>query len=141
MQSGLVMLFATACATSRPSSVPVVSAPSSLPSLALADELAPDTHDGIRGWFVTPRGLKGLRLHFEEQLGAKDAALAGEKAAHLVDSRALDAMAKSIKPLEFMARWGMPLGIGIGTALTVAFVGIVFAILKSLPAQLIQAAQ
>jgi hypothetical protein len=130
-----------ACSQNSPASVPVYAAPSTYPVLELQDEWADDEHHGIPGYFVTHKGLNGMLAGFELKLGEVHAELAGEKAAHKVTTRAFDAMAKSIKPLETMARWGVPIGIGIGFSVAAIFAGIVAAILKSLPAQFVQAAQ
>lgn len=117
-----------ACTGSSTASLPVLAAPSSLESVNVDDEVAPDEHGGITGVFITDRGIKAMLAGFKLELG--DMRLKFQRTAELLSMKTLeaDALLKHGKSLEFRAQWGLPIGVGLGVTAAAILIGIAAAI-------------
>ncbi len=111
------MLFATSCA----GSVLSASAPVAVDSLADVVAIAPGQCPGLDDHFaISTRGVRALLLSIRERETAHAVERAQFSGATRVAEARADAAEQGRESLEWRARWGIPIGAGVGMVVTAA---------------------
>lgn len=140
----LALVFA-ACAASSPASAPVVTGPSSVPTLRLTDEMAEDEHGGVHGVFISWRGFDALVFSYELEKGDLRLKLAHERVDKEIAQGESAALQKQAERTRWIAVYGPWLGLVGGVTISGLAAAIVYGIVRavggSLPMQVLQAGQ
>lgn len=111
----------------------MLAAPSSLPAVELADEMAPVEWHGIPGVFISTRGFNAMLVGFELEKGDIRTELARERTQGAMTREENKILRKDHDAMAWRATWGLPLGIGIGIVSSAIIGGVIAAFFAVVP--------